>query len=811
MHRYASPRALAIATAFAVMVAASPIDWPMSLPLPLGSSIASAATAECQDGWREIKLPIESGADFILAVVPDDRGPRWLLGGNHQKGPLVFRKDSGAWARVAVPRVYAAGFTGGAPIADGTLAVSGYRNSPVVGTTAKVVAGSMVSDKLHGGSSTLTDTADTKGGTWAVGARNDGSRLRATALRKRGGGWKRLDPPTSGELALTAVDATATGSVWAVGWWQRSGKWMRPYIARRTASGWKQVTPGAVGAGEAVLTDVHFDADDRGWATGYHLPKGSGRYLPLLMKWDGQRWSNVDVPFADGRSLIARAVATDDEGTIHLAGAQLAAGDREVRGFTATRSGGTWQFRVLDTPSGLPSELRSLAAGPESVVAGGSVGSTTFAMESCLVELSGSKRKVSVSRVKQRRDAGLDADHPEDVAEQEARTVEPAGAKPPGFGAPKAPTGWRVKDVASGFGLPARTSTWGGLVHDFDGNGWRDILISRHLGLPQLWLASASGLARGPGAAFTGVDRHGCDAADIDKNGLADVFCTVGRVHGTATGRHELSMNVAGPAPSVARGSAGAVDPLGRGRQVTFIDYDDDGDDDLYITNANRRVDGLPRGNRFYRNVGGRFIPAPQVGLDRAVGGRCLWSGDIDRDGDEDLINCVTEPLDGRSRGIRLYRNDGGRLVDRTVKRGIKSIGDIDVAVADVTGDKRPDLIQLTPTRLRVSKQTDAGFKVIYQASTSDAVAVAVGDVNKDKRADIYVQRGGNGVNKRDFLLLNKQNGRKFKPMKIPQTSEGDADDVLAIDFDRNGRTDFLVLNGDQEPGPVMLLSILPD
>ena len=130
-----------------------------------------------------------------------------------------------------------------------------------------------------------------------------------------------------------------------------------------------------------------------------------------------------------------------------------------------------------------------------------------------------------------------------------------------------------------------------------------------------------------------------------------------------------------------------------------------------------------------------------------------------------------------------------------------------DAELARLDGNARPDLIQLSKNRLRVSKQTANGFVRIYEASTSAGVALAVGDVNKDKLADIYVLRGGKDRNRKDVLLVNRRKGTRFRSVRIPTTARGDADDVLAIDHDRNGRTDFLVLNGASKAGPVQLLA----
>ena len=154
--------------------------------------------------------------------------------------------------------------------------------------------------------------------------------------------------------------------------------------------------------------------------------------------------------------------------------------------------------------------------------------------------------------------------------------------------------------------------------------------------------------------------------------------------------------------------------------------------------------------------------------------------------------------------------NRAGRLVDRTRAQGISPIGDIGVAFADVDGDGRQDLIQVAPSLLRVSQATKSGYRRIFEARLSAAVAVAAGDVDGDGRADVYIASGDDDRNRKDLLLLSKRGGRAFTSVRIPQTAEGLADDVIALDHDRNGRTDFVVLNGRQKAGPVQLLAAFP-
>lgn len=87
-------------------------------------------------------------------------------------------------------------------------------------------------------------------------------------------------------------------------------------------------------------------------------------------------------------------------------------------------------------------------------------------------------------------------------------------------------------------------------------------------------------------------------------------------------------------------------------------------------------------------------------------------------------------------------------------------------------------------------------------------VGLALGDVNGDHNPDIYVLCGRAGTaNAPDYLLLGNATGG-FTRQSIPETTTGDGDQVYAFDYNHDGLTDFLVLNG-QVPysGPIQLLT----
>lgn len=89
---------------------------------------------------------------------------------------------------------------------------------------------------------------------------------------------------------------------------------------------------------------------------------------------------------------------------------------------------------------------------------------------------------------------------------------------------------------------------------------------------------------------------------------------------------------------------------------------------------------------------------------------------------------------------------------------------------------------------------------------------IASGRVNADGLDDLYVvQYGRPGHDRPDRLFLDGNGGRRLRSIRIPQTRRGKGDYVTSLDYDGNGRSDFLVMNGYfKHPGPVRLLATRP-
>jgi hypothetical protein len=173
--------------------------------------------------------------------------------------------------------------------------------------------------------------------------------------------------------------------------------------------------------------------------------------------------------------------------------------------------------------------------------------------------------------------------------------------------------------------------------------------------------------------------------ADIDRDGDVDLF--VG-FNGTA---NRLYRNDGGTFVEI--GSPAGVADARATRAAAFGDWDADGDPDLLVGFA----PGAGPVLRLYRNDGGRFVDATaaaELRVDSGAVRQPVWV-DYDADGDLDLFVAF------RDRANALYRNTNGRLADIAREVGLADTrrtvgavwgdldadGDLDVVVGNMDGD----------------------------------------------------------------------------------------------------------------------------
>jgi len=253
---------------------------------------------------------------------------------------------------------------------------------------------------------------------------------------------------------------------------------------------------------------------------------------------------------------------------------------------------------------------------------------------------------------------------------------------------------------------------------------------------------------------------------------------------------------------------------------VAALDVNLDGNMDLFLSNDTPRQDGMPATNRLFLNSGSStngFSAAPSLGLDTEVSHSsigatrgCAQGGDFTGDGWPDLMVCS-----GYKQGVLLYENNGGTSFTDVSAQMKAPSGNVRHAIlADMNGDGVLDLVYIYANKLVVALQQNGVFQTSFStnAGLTDAARVAVGDVDGDLVPDIYVVQGAlDTSNPPDSVYVNNGSGTSFTSLSVPETTLGAGDDVVPIDYDGNGLTDFLVLNGwHSHPGPIQLIAFFP-
>ena len=148
---------------------------------------------------------------------------------------------------------------------------------------------------------------------------------------------------------------------------------------------------------------------------------------------------------------------------------------------------------------------------------------------------------------------------------------------------------------------------------------------------------------------------------DYDGDGDLDLY--VGFARGT-TSKNRLYRNEGNGKRSTDVASTFGLDLVGTTRQVSWVDFDNDGDVDLFIAFRD-----LP--NVLMRNDGDRFTDiSKELGIDdprKSVG--AVWF-DFDEDGDLDLF---VANMDGTTNA--LFRNEKTHFVDHASELGLASGG----------------------------------------------------------------------------------------------------------------------------------------
>jgi enediyne biosynthesis protein E4 len=197
-------------------------------------------------------------------------------------------------------------------------------------------------------------------------------------------------------------------------------------------------------------------------------------------------------------------------------------------------------------------------------------------------------------------------------------------------------------------------AAWG----DIDGDTDLDLYVPHQDASAELWVNDGTGhfteQAAGRGASNPSRIGMGAVFADYDNDGDQDLYVV-------NDGSNRLYRN-GGTGHFIDVSSAAGVDDAGSGPSASWGDYDNDGYLDLYVVN-NRNCSAPIQADKLYRNQGDGTFTDQTALLERegstfGAGFAASWV-DIDGDGDQDLYLVEDDVREVNAQPNYLWRNDG--------------------------------------------------------------------------------------------------------------------------------------------------------
>lgn len=321
----------------------------------------------------------------------------------------------------------------------------------------------------------------------------------------------------------------------------------------------------------------------------------------------------------------------------------------------------------------------------------------------------------------------------------------------------------------------------------------------------------------------------GCAWLDYDRDGWPDLY--LGQGGAPAATAEEMR-----PVDCVFRNmgdgaflnvtTGAGIEEHGYGQGVAAGDYDNDGFEDLFVTNVGFNVLLHNRGD-------GTFQPVEMAVLsaERRWSTSAAW-GDIDRDGDLDLYVArycdydpyhprpcfrqngmpgVCHPKDVEPYPDEFYLNEGdGTFRPVAQERGLFGPGNraLGVAIADFDNDDWPDIFVANDTTMNflfINRQDGSfderaqflGCAVNVNGSPQANMGIAVGDYDGNGFLDLYVTHFHAEWN----TLYQNLGLSGFHDVTAPArlatpTMEKLGFGTVMVDFDQNGFQELLVANG---------------
>lgn len=286
-------------------------------------------------------------------------------------------------------------------------------------------------------------------------------------------------------------------------------------------------------------------------------------------------------------------------------------------------------------------------------------------------------------------------------------------------------------------------SQWSTTIADVDNNGYNDILVGGSYDNIKLIYNENGSSLTGTTIGNSNIFLQGSNFVDIDNDGSVDIFAC----HDDGDNRKYRNNGSGGFdfLPSLINTKTSPASDNSGNYASAWIDYDNDGDTDMYLSKCRQAVND-PRDprrvNRLYRrNSNGTFTEvSAQAGMDLGAQTWMTDFGDIDNDGDLDAF--IANHYDA----CQLMRNNGdGTYTDITVGSGFlpflqggNDVFAIQASFQDFNNDGFVDLLFSGSHHFLFYNNGDSSFSITDPFGGNAVESFAIGDLNSDGFLDVY-------------------------------------------------------------------------
>jgi uncharacterized protein (UPF0548 family) len=245
-------------------------------------------------------------------------------------------------------------------------------------------------------------------------------------------------------------------------------------------------------------------------------------------------------------------------------------------------------------------------------------------------------------------------------------------------------------------------------------------------------------------------------------------------------------------------------------KSVAVADVNGDGKPDLVVANGSARDRTSPGSVGVLLGNGDGTFQAARNYNSGGYGTSSVAVKDLNEDGKPDLVVINGSAGDGTSNGnVGVLFGHGDGTFQAAVSYSSGETGASSLAVADVNGDSKPDLL-VANLCASASNCSNGGVEVLlsggdgtflaarsYGSGGDHALSIAVADLNEDGKPDLVVANGSasDGTSKGSVGVLFGTGHGTFRAARSYSSGGYDAQYIAVVDVNGDGKPDLLVAN----------------